>query len=202
MNNYLNKAKGQGGLSLAQRAEIMDLVKREYNARVAQVQKRANAAVDRASRQLGITAKDTDKRELLRKDLLAGLSLESGDALLNKSLTIPGVQLPGDFDIAGKLNDIKDRKLNGEEFLSSLRAQYSIEEETPTATTQQAPAEPKPLGEIAQKIEAARNDPSKAFLVDFQQKQLSELLAKKRKGNLTEEEQRKALGILKFFEVR
>lgn len=201
MNNYLSKARGQGGLSLQQRAEILDLVKREYNARVAQVQKRANAAVDRASRQLGIKKEDVERRERLKKDLLGGLSLESADEIINKTATIPGVKLPGDFDISSKLTEIKNKTIEPNEFLASLRTQYGIEQQAQAAATQQAPAEPKPLGEIAQKIEAARNDPGKAYLVDFQQKRLSELLAKGR-ANLTEEEQREAQGILKFFGVR
>lgn len=201
MNNYLSKAKGEGGLSLQQRSEIVDLVKREYNARVAQVQKRADAAVDRASRQLGVEKEDVERRDRLKKDLLGGLSLESGDALINKSAVIPGVKLPGDFDISGRLTEIKNRTLNPEEFLSSLRTQYGIEQQAQAAAAQQAPAEPKPLSDIAARVEATRNNPSKAFLVGFQQKRLSELLAKDR-ANLTAEERAELLGILKFFGVR
>jgi hypothetical protein len=201
MNNYLSKAKGEGGLSLQQRSEIVDLVKREYNARVAQVQKRANAAVERASRQLGVAKEDVERRDRLKKDLLGGLSLESGDALINKSAVIPGVKLPGDFDISGRLTEIKNRTLNPEEFLSSLRTQYGIEQQAQAAAAQQAPAEPKPLSDIAARVEATRNNPSKAFLVGFQQKRLSELLAKDR-ANLTAEERAELLGILKFFGVR
>jgi hypothetical protein len=209
MNNYLSKAKGQGGLSLQQRSEIVDLVKREYNARVAQVQKRADAAVDRASRQLGIEKGDVERQDRLKQDLLGGLSLESADEIINKTATIPGVKLPGDFDISGRLTEIKDRTLNPEEFLANLRSQYGIEQQAQAAAAQQAqaaaaqqaPAEPKPLSDIAAKVEATRNDPSKAFLVDFQQKRISELLAKDR-ANLTAEERAEWLGILKFFGVR
>jgi len=200
MNNYLSKAKGQGGLSLQQRAEIVDLVKREYNARVAQVQKRANAAVERASRQLGVGKEDVERRDRLKKDLLGGLSLESADEIINKTASIPGIKLPGDFDISSKLTEIKNKTIDPTEFLSSLRTQYGIEQQAQAAAAQQAPAEPKPLSDIAARVEATRNDPGKAYLVDFQQKRLSELY--KRKANLTAEERAEAQGILKFFGVR
>jgi len=200
MQNYLNKAKGEGGLSLQQRAEIMDLVKREYNARVAQVQKRANAAVDRASRQLGIRKEDAEKIDLLRKDLLAGLSLESGDALINKTAAIPGVKLPGDFDISGKLTEIKNRTLNADQFLANLRSQYGIEQ-----TTQQQPVQPaQPVREPAfyeKAIDKIEKDPTMVGQLDMNERRLKTLMSKG-EANWTPQEKAEVVALLKFFGVK
>lgn len=199
MNNYLSKAKGQGGLSLQQRSEIVDLVKREYNARVAQVQKRADAAVDRASRQLGIEKGDVERQDRLKQDLLGGLSLESADEIINKTATIPGVKLPGDFDISGRLTEIKDRTLNPEEFLANLRSQFGEQQPAPTPRTPEEQAQQRSV--IEQKILDAQNDPGRAPMVEFNQKRLEELLAKGR-NNLTVDERNEAQSILRFFGVR
>jgi hypothetical protein len=200
MSNYYRKAMGEGGLSLQQRAEIMDLVKREYNARVAQVQKRANAAVDRASRQLGIRKEDAEKVDLLRKDLLAGLSLESGDALINKTAAIPGVKLPGDFDISGKLTEIKNRTLNADQFLANLRSQYGIEQ-----TTQQQQAQPaQPVRESAfyeKAIDKIEKDPTKVGQLNMNERRLKTLMSKG-EANWTLQEKAEVVALLKFFGVK
>lgn len=198
-NKIRNVFDGKGELSLKDRAQIMDIVERAYNSRLETFDKQVEAAA-------GDTAKSINQRdpaiiEDLRKRLKGGLGNESYDRIVNRLTTVPGAKPPEDFDFAKTIREIAARKTTGDEVIANLRAQYGIEQQAQAAAAQQASAEPKPLGEIAQRVEAARNDPGKAFLVDFQQKRLSELLAKGR-ANLTAEEQREAQGILKFFGVR
>ena len=163
------------------------------------MQKRADAAVDRASRQLGIEKGDVERQDRLKQDLLGGLSLESADEIINKTATIPGVKLPGDFDISGRLTEIKDRTLNPEEFLANLRSQFGEQQPAPTPRTPEEQAQQRSV--IEQKILDAQNDPGRAPMVEFNQKRLEELLAKGR-NNLTVDERNEAQSILRFFGVR
>lgn len=199
-NKIRNVFDGKGELSLKDRAQIMDIVERAYNSRLETFDKQVEAAaVDTAK---SINQRDPAIIEDLRKRLKGGLGNESYDKIVNRLTTVPGAKPPEDFDYAKTIREIAARKTTGDEVISNLRAQYGIEEPAQAAAAQQAPAEPKPLSDIAARVEATRNDPGKAYLVDFQQKRLSELLAKNKRVNLTAEERAEAQGILKFFGVR
>ena len=132
--------------------------------------------------------------------MLAGLSLESGDALINKTAAIPGVKLPGDFDISGKLTEIKNRTLNADQFLANLRSQYGIEQ-----TTQQQPVQPaQPVREPAfyeKAIDKIEKDPTMVGQLDMNERRLKTLMSKG-EANWTPQEKAEVVALLKFFGVK
>lgn len=189
--NYLKRAKGEGGLSLQQRAEILDLVKREYDSRLDQVQKRTEASTERAVRQLGIGTDDTQKVDRVKRDLLGGITLESGAEVINRNARIPNLDVPAGYNWAQAIDQMKNRTIDADTFVNQLRQEQA-------QTAQQQPAQEPSVFMAA--VEQTRKDPTKVGQLEIQASRVKELMAKG-EANWTPQEKAEALALLQFFGI-
>lgn len=189
--NYLKKAQGEGGLSLQQRAEILDLVKREYDTRLDQVQKRTSASTERAARQLNIDTENTERIDTIKRDLLGGLSLESGAEIINKSARIPNVNVPAGYNWAQAIDQMKNRTIDADTFVNQLRQEQA-----------QQPAQPaQEPSAFVTAVQQTRQDPTKAGQMDIQTRRLETLMSKG-EANWSQQDKAEVQALLQFFGVR
>jgi len=189
--NYLKRAKGEGGLSLQQRAEILDLVKREYDSRLDQVQKRTEASTERAVRQLGIGTDNTQKVDRVKRDLLGGITLESGAEVINRNARIPNLDVPAGYNWAQAIDQMKNRTIDADTFVNQLRQEQA-------QTAQQQPAQEPSVFMAA--VEQTRKDPTKVGQLEIQASRVKELMAKG-EANWTPQEKAEAQALLQFFGI-
>jgi hypothetical protein len=195
---YLELAKGKGGLTMKQKAEIMDLVSGAHRTMTGDIQSLAGAETNVLKRQLGI--QNEAELEARKKELLGGMDLRPFNDIINQYARVSEGKTPEGTDFASLIDQIRSGKVAGDTVVQNLQRSWGMQQAQKQELQPDAPqVQGMQPATINTQIEATFADPAKQGQAASQQEVLKALLKKKKAQGLTPAEQAELTSSLNFF---
>ena len=195
---YLELAKGKGGLTMKQKAEIMDLVSGAHRTMTGDIQSLAGAETNVLKRQLGI--QNEAELEARKKELLGGMDLRPFNDIINQYARVSEGKTPEGTDFASLIDQIRSGQIEGDTVVENLKRTWGMQQGQKQELQPDAPqVQGMQPATITTQIEATFADPTKQGQAAQKQELLKALLKKKKTQGLTPAEQADLARSLNFF---